>query len=159
MRPRTLQSRWSLAVAAVAAVALAAAAVPSVSGHYRANGKDAKLAHVLAVAHEDFAGQPAVTLVFTEKDTAGDPRADIAASFGNFGSALTVSLLRDGSVFGCEVGHAALKHMGASSIGKLKSEGFTWANGEVSGKLTTHGPVDLFDETWDVELSFRAKAP
>ena len=156
MRSRALLSCCCLIVTATV---LVAAAAPSVSGLYRGNSKDARLAYVIAVAHEDFNGQPAVTLVFTEQDTAGDPQADVKAPFGEFGSALVVSLLRDGSVFACEVGHTALKHMGASSIGKLKTEDFKWARGEVRGKLSTLGPVGLFEETWEVDLTFRVKLP
>jgi hypothetical protein len=130
-----------------------------VSGVYRANGQDARLAHAVAVSHEGFNGQPAVTVVLTEKDTKGDKSAHIKASFGEYGSALVVSIMKDGAVFGCEVGHAALEHRGASSLGRLETEDFRWADGEVSGRLTTKGEVSLFDETWQVDLTFRAASP
>lgn len=95
-----------------------------VSGVYRANGQDARLAHAVAASHEDFNDQPAVTIVLTEKDTKGDRAAHIKASFG-----------------------------------RLKTEGFTWADGEVSGRLTTNGEVSLFEETWQADLTFRVKEP
>jgi len=147
-----------------AAAALLSAFLPSpaeaaVSGSYRANGKDAKLAYAVAVKHDDFGGQKAVTVVLTEQDPKGEKDPSIGASFGHFGSALVVSILADGSVFGCEIGHKDLKHMGASSIGRLETENFKWTNGKVSGKLTTHGKTELFDETWEADLDFDVKAP
>jgi hypothetical protein len=44
----------------------------------------------------------------------------MGASFGHFGSALVVSILADGSVFGLRDRPQGLKHMGASSIGKSR---------------------------------------
>lgn len=140
----------------VPAVALAA---NTVSGVYRANGKDAKLLHAVAVPHEDFAGQKAITVVFTENEPKDGKDPSIGASFGRYGSALVVSILRDGSVFGCEVAHQALEHMGASSIGKLEADNLQWANGELSGHLTTHGKTSLFEESWEVDLTFAVKQP
>lgn len=131
----------------------------SVSGLYRANGQDASLVHATAVAHDDFGGQPAVTVVFTEHDPKGDASVHIGAVFGDYGSALVITVLEDGSVIGCEVAHAALKHRGASSIGKLKTESFKWSDDDVGGRLTTGGEVSLFDETWQVDLTFKVKRP
>lgn len=158
-----------LRIPAAAAIAILAAILsgtsarsagaPPISGIFRANGKDAKLAYLVAVRHESFAGQPAVTLVLTEKETKGEEHPDFGASFGHFGSALVVSILKDGSVFGCEIGHAALKRMGVSSVGKLETTSFKWANGEVSGRLTTHGKTSVFDETWEADLDFHANLP
>jgi len=148
------------AAALLGAVALPAAGQdPPVKGTYRANGKDAKLTHIVAVKHEPFSGKEAVTLVFTEKDPKGEKSPEITVSFGSLGSALIVGVTRDGGVFSCEVAHTALEHMGASSLGKLKTDGLTFSDGTVRGRLTTSGPVPLFDETWEVDLTFNAKLP
>jgi len=146
-------------VAALAGTSAQAAGAPAISGLYRANGKDAKLAYLVAVKHENFDGQAAVTLVLTEKEPKGEEHPDFGASFGHFGAALVVSILKDGTVFGCEIGHTALKRMGVSSVGKLETANFKWANGEVSGKLTTHGKTSIFDESWEADLDFHAKLP
>ena len=147
-----------LAVGVAAVVASVAADAP-VSGTYRANGKDAKLAYALAVKHEPFGGKEAVTIIFSEKDPSTEKRPDITASFGKLGSALIVTLTRDGSVIGCEVAHSALKHSGASTIGRLKSQDFKWQGGMLKGRLTTGGPADLFDEKWEADLTFDVKGP
>jgi hypothetical protein len=130
-----------------------------VSGTYRANGKDAKLAHAVAVKREAFSGREAVTIVLSEKDPGRQEKPDFVAGFGELGSALVVSITKDGSVFSCQVAHAALKHMGASTSGQLKVEGFAWDGGKVRGRLTTGGPAKLFDESWEADLTFEAKAP
>ena len=151
-----------LLTSSILALALSNASIAAespVSGVYRANGQDAKLAYAVAVPHEDFNGKHAITIVLTEQPpkTTGDP--SISASFGKHGSALVVSILENGSVFGCEVAHQSLKHAGASSIGKLSAENFKWANGEVSAHLTTHGKASLFEESWEVDLTFKVPQP
>ncbi len=129
---------------------------PTVSGVFKGNGKDAKLAYVSARWSEPFSGKPGITLVFTEKDHLKDKKPDFNASFGKFGSALVISLHDDGQIYGCEVAHSAHKKQGFSSIGNLEANDFTHADGKVEGELTTNGPVDTFGETWEVKLKFVA---
>ena len=95
-------------------------------------------------------------LVFTEKDHSKDKKPDFNAGFGKFGSALIVSLHEDGDIFGCEVAHSALKHQNFSSIGKINTNDFEYADGKVQGELTTDGPADVFGETWEVNVKFVA---
>src|SRR5204862_4586741 len=64
---------------------------PSVTGMFKGNGKDAKLAHVSAHWCEPFSDKPSMVLVFTEKDHSKDKKPDFNAGFGKFGSALIVS--------------------------------------------------------------------
>ena len=64
---------------------------PSVSGIFKGNGKEAKLAHVSARWGEPFNDKPGIVLVFTEKDHSKESKPEISASFGNFGSALIIS--------------------------------------------------------------------
>src|SRR6476660_3306826 len=129
---------------------------PSVTGVFKGNGKDAKLAYVSARWREPFGDKPSIVLVFTEKDHCQDKRPDFNAGFGKFGSALIVSLHEDGDIFGCEVAHTALKHQNFSSIGKINTNNFEYADGKVQGELTTDGPADIFGESWEVNVKFVA---
>jgi hypothetical protein len=129
---------------------------PSVTGVFKGNGKEAKLAHVSAHWREPFSNQPSMVLVFTEKDHSQDKKPDFDAGFGKFGSALIISLHEDGEIFGCEVVHTAHKKQGFSSIGQIKTNNFQFADGQVQGELTTDGQAEVFGETWEVKLKFVA---
>ena len=113
---------------------------PSVTGVFKGNGKDAKLAYVSAHWREPFNDKPSMVLVFTEKDHSKDKKPDFNAVFGKFGSALIISLHEDGDIFGCQVVHTAHKKQGFSSIGQIKTNNFQFADGQVQGELTTDGP-------------------
>jgi len=127
-----------------------------VTGVFKGNGKDAKLTNVSAHWREPFGDKPSIVLVFTEKDHSKDKKPDFNAGFGKFGSALVVSLHEDGDIFGCEVAHSALKHQNFSSIGKIQTNDFEYADGQVKGELTTDGPADVFGESWEVNVKFVA---
>jgi hypothetical protein len=129
---------------------------PTVTGIFKGNGKDAKLAYVSAHWREPFGDKPSIVLVFTEKDHSKDKKPDFNAGFGKFGSALIVSLHEDGDIFGCEVAHSALKHQNFSSIGKINTHDFEYADGQVKGELTTDGLADVFGESWEVNIKFVA---
>jgi hypothetical protein len=129
---------------------------PSVTGVFKGNGKEAKIAHVSAHWREPFNNQPSIVLVFTEKDHSKDQKPDFDAGFGKFGSALIISLHEDGDIFGCEVVHTAHKKQGFSSIGQIKTNNFEFADGKVQGELTTDGQAEVFGETWEVNLKFVA---
>src|SRR5262245_52328128 len=129
---------------------------PTVTGVFKGNGKDAKLAYVSAHWREPFGDKPSIVLVFTEKDHSKDKKPDFNAGFGKFGSALIVSLHEDGDIFGCEVGHSALKHQNFSSIGKINTNDFEYADGQVKGELATDGAAYVFGETWEVNVKFVA---
>src|SRR6188472_487849 len=129
---------------------------PTVTGIFKGNNKDAKLTYVSAHWREPFGDKPSIVLVFTEKDHSKDKKPDFNAGFGKFGSALIVSLHEDGDIFGCEVAHTALKHQNFSSIGKINTNDFEYADGQVKGELSTDGPADVFGETWEVNVKFVA---
>ncbi|PYK98500.1 MAG: hypothetical protein DME32_14140, partial [Verrucomicrobia bacterium] len=74
---------------------------PTVTGIFKGNGKDARLAYVSARWGEPFGGKPGIVLVFTERDHSKDPKPDFNAVFGKFGSALIISLHEDGDIYGC----------------------------------------------------------
>ena len=129
---------------------------PSVTGVFKGNGKDAKLAYVAAHWREPFSDKPSMDLVFTEKDHSKDKKPDLNASFGRFDSALIISLHEDGEIFGCQVVHSAHQKQGFSSIGSIHTNDFTFEDGKVEGELTTDGQVDTFGETWEVKIKFVA---
>ena len=64
---------------------------PTVSGVFRGNGKEAKLAFVSAQRSEPFSDKPGITLVFTEKDHPEGEEARHRRKFGSLGSALIIS--------------------------------------------------------------------
>ncbi len=129
---------------------------PSVTGTFKGNGKEAKLAYVSAYWREPFSDKPSMVLVFTEKDHSKDKKPDFNAGFGRFGSALIISLHEDGEIFGCEVVHSAHSKQGFSSVGQIKTDNFEFTDGKVQGELTTDGQVEVFGETWEVNLKFVA---
>jgi len=129
---------------------------PSVTGVFKGNGKEAKLAYVSAHWREPFGDKPSMDLVFTEKDHSKDKKPDLNAAFGRFGSALIISLHDDGEIFGCQVVHSAHKKQGFSSIGSIHTNDFTFEGGKVEGELTTDGQVETFGDTWEVKIKFLA---
>jgi hypothetical protein len=129
---------------------------PSVTGTFKGNSKEAKLAYVSAHWREPFSDKPSMVLVFTEKDHSKDTKPDFNAGFGKFGSALIISLHEDGGIFGCQVVHSAHQKQGFSSVGQIKTDNFKFEEGKVEGELTTDGQVEVFGETWDVNLKFVA---
>src|SRR5262245_33165477 len=129
---------------------------PSVTGVFKGNGKEAKLAYVSARWREPFGDKPSMDLVFTEKDHSKDKKPDLNAAFGRFGSALIISLHEDGGIFGCQVVHSAHQKQGFTSIGSIHTNDFSSEDGKVEGELTTDGQVDTFGETWEVKIKFVA---
>ena len=129
---------------------------PSVTGTFKGNGKEAKLAYASAHWCEPFSDKPSMVLVFTEKDHSKDKKPDFNASFGKFGSALIISLHEDGEIFGCQVVHSAHSKQGFSSVGQIKTDNFEFTDGKVQGELTTDGQAEVFGETWEVNLKFVA---
>jgi hypothetical protein len=83
----------------------------------------------------------------------------VKAFFGEYGSALIITVTHDGRVVGCEVAHAAHKKSGFTDIGRMKTTDFKVEGGKVKGQLTTDGEVDTFGEKWEVKLKFEAKTP
>jgi hypothetical protein len=133
----------------------------AVAGTYLGNGKPATLTQVTAHKDDPFDGKPIVALVFTAKDQGGDDKAAINALFGNFGDAIVARIEPDGTVVGVDVVHSGLRSPGGSiSIGGVFTmKDFSDANGQISGRLTSNGPTDVFDQKVEADLTFRTKAP
>ena len=129
---------------------------PSVTGLFKGNGKEAKLAYVSAHWREPFDDKPSIALVFTEKDHSKNPKPDFKAAFGEFGSALIISLFEDGDIFGCQVVHSAHSKKGFSSVGQIRTNNFKYEEGKVEGELVTDKQLEFFGDTWEVNLKFVA---
>jgi len=127
---------------------------PTVTGMFKGNGKEAKIAYVSARWGEPFSGKAGMVLVFTEKDHSQNKKPDFDAAFGKFGSALIISVFEDGNIFGCQVVHSAHKKQGFSSTGQIRTNNFKFEEGKVEGELVTDGQLDTFGETWEVNLKF-----
>jgi hypothetical protein len=121
---------------------------PTVTGMFKGNGKEAKIAYVSARWGEPFSGKQSIVLVFTEKDHSKVKKPDFDAAFGKFGGALIISLHEDGGIFGCQVVHSAHKKQGFSSIGQIRTDNFKFEEGKVEGGLMTDGQLEFFGDTW-----------
>jgi hypothetical protein len=129
---------------------------PTVTGTFKGNGKEAKIAFVSARWGEPFSDKESIVLVFSEKDHSKVKKPDFDAAFGKFGSALVVSLHEDGGIFGCQVVHSAHKKQGFSSVGSIRTNNFKFEEGKVEGELVTDGQLEFFGDTWEVNLKFVA---
>ena len=132
-------------------------AEPGVSGTFTGNGKPAKLAFVSASKGEPLSGKDTVKVILSEQDQSKSKRPDWDAGFGKFGSALVLTIDTEGAIIGCEVAHSAHKKTPFSSVGRIKTSDFKWADGTVQAKVSTGGDCEFFGETWNVDLKFEAK--
>lgn len=130
-----------------------------VKGKFLGDGKDGKIQHLVVKTREPFNDKAAVQLVFTEKDSASSKKPEFDAVFKRLGSALILSVFKDGGIFGCEVAHTAHEKSPFSSLGQIKTEEFKVTDTQVSGRVTTGGELDTFDQKWDVDLTFSAPLP
>jgi hypothetical protein len=136
------------------------AADSEVKGTFNGDGKPAALAFVSAQKSEPLSDKETVTLVFTEKDHSQAKKPEMKAAFGDFGSALMITIFKDsGKIVGCDVAHSAHKQKPFSSIGSIEMKDFKNEGGVLSGHIATAGKVDTFKQSWEVDLTFRAKAP
>ena len=135
------------------------AADSEVSGVFKGNDQPAKLAFVSAHKGTPVAGKETIKLVFTEKDHSKDERPDLKALFGDYGSALVIGIEPNGKVVTCDVAHEAHKQKPISSPASVKMSDFKSEAGQISGKITTDGKQEAFGQTWEVNLTFKTKAP
>lgn len=127
---------------------------PLVTGTFKGNGKPAKLAFISAHPGQPFDDKPSIVLVLTEKDHSKVTPPDQRAAFGDFGSALIISLHEDGQIFGCEVAHLAHSKRPFSSSGTINATEFDVDDGQITGHITSAGEHKFFDETWDIDVKF-----
>lgn len=132
---------------------------PEVKGSFLGDGRDGNIQHLIVQTREPFSDQAAIRLVFTEKDPASSQKPDFDAGFKKLGSALIISVHRDGGIFGCEVAHTAHEKSPFSALGEIKMEDFVVTATTVSGRLTTGGELNAFGQKWNVDLTFSAPLP
>jgi len=149
----------STVIVVVLSTADIAVADSEVSGIFKGNDQPAKLVFVSAHKGTPVAGQETIKLVFTEKDHFKDERPDLKALFGDYGSALVIGIQADGKIVTCDVAHDAHKQKPISSPGSIKMSDFKSEGGQISGKIATDGKAEAFDQTWEVNLIFKTKAP
>lgn len=149
----------TLALLAGSALHAQSADPATVSGTFLGDGKDGKIAHLVVQTREPFSDQAAIRLVFTEKDPSSSKKPDFDAGFKKLGSALILSVHRDGGIFGCEVAHTAHEKSPFSALGEIKMEDFQVTDTTVSGRVTTGGELDAFGQKWNVDLKFTAPLP
>jgi hypothetical protein len=140
-------------------VAQLSAADSEVGGLFKGNDQPAKLMFVSAHKGRAVAGKETIKLVFTEKDHGKDEQPDLKALFGHYGSALVIGIHADGKVVTCDIAHEALKQKPISSPSSVKMSEFKNEGGQISGKLATDGKQEAFGQTWEVDITFRTKAP
>jgi hypothetical protein len=57
------------------------------------------------------------------------------------------------------VAHEAHQKKPFSSAGSVKISGFKIESGQIRGKISTSGQKETFGQTWEVDLTFKTKAP
>lgn len=132
---------------------------PRVEGTFLGDGEGGNIQFLLVQNREPFDGQTAIQLIFTEKDPTGVKDPAFEARFKRLGSALVLSVFRDGTIFGCEVAHTAFSNASFSAIGEIEMSKFSVTDNRISGHVTTGGELDAFDQRWSVELTFTAPLP
>ena len=155
----------TLAFALTFAAGTALAADASVTGYYRAEGKEAKLTFVRTGKGESYSDQPAVAIAFTEKDAsdAKEVSADAIAFSHKYGSAITMNVSKNSEgVY--EVADSAFHHTGSDKAGGnasgiLQLKDVTVANGVISGEVYTKPDTDMFGAKVEIDLKFKAAMP
>jgi hypothetical protein len=158
MRFATMRHLIVVALFVVALNAETSAAESEVSGIFKGNDQPAKLMFVSAHKGSPVGGKETIKLVFTEKDHSKDAQPELKALFGDYGSALVIGIQADGKVVTCDVAHEAHKQKPISSPTSIKMSEFKNEGGQISGKLATDGKAEAFDQTWEVNLTFKTKA-
>jgi len=126
----------------------------TVEGSFLGDGKEAAIKFLVVQTREPFSDKAAIRLIFTEKDPSSSQKPDFDAGFKKLGSALILSVFRDGQIFGCEVAHTAHEKSPFSALGEIKTEDFKVTDTTVSGRITTGGELDAFGQKWNVDLTF-----
>ncbi|MEO7323969.1 MAG: hypothetical protein ABIW82_03995 [Dokdonella sp.] len=161
-----MKTTLALAVTLTLLAGSAVAAAASVSGIYRADGKDTQLGFVrVAKGKRPYSADPAILFAFTEKDAsdAKDLSSDAVVFSHKYGSAITMNIFKnsDGAY---EVEESAFHHSGSDKAGGnasgiLQLKDVTVANGSISGEVYTKPDTDMFGAKVDVDLKFKAALP
>ena len=156
----------SLAFALTIGASCAFAADNTISGHYRGDGKDAKLSFIrVARGETPYTKVPAFLFALTEKDASGakDLSEDTIAFSHKYGSAITMTIFKN-SEGAWEVDESAFHHTGSDKAGGnaggvLFLKDVSVANGTLSGEVYTKPDTEMFGAKIDVDLKFKAPMP
>jgi hypothetical protein len=161
MHPRLAAMLAAITLSFVILLPAGASAQSTLSGVYKVDGKAAALTQIVAYTGQPESGQPTTVLVFSTKDQGKDAKAAFDALFGKFGDALVVKVFPDGKVYSTDLVHASLDSPSGSAqiFGTVTIKDFKSGGGEISGELTSGGPRDLRNQKWEVDLTFKTKAP
>lgn len=155
----------TLGFALVFSGSAALAAEATVSGYYRAEGKESKLGFARVAGAKTYGGDPTIAFAFSEKDAtkAAAVSSDAIAFSHQYGSAITMTIFKnsDGEY---EVDESAFHHSGSDKAGGnangiLFLKDVTVANGMISGEVYTKPGADMFGAKIDVDLKFSAPLP
>lgn len=148
-----------LALVLASATRALSASDSEASGTFKGNDQPARISFVSAHKGTTLADKETTMLIFTEKDHSTEKRPGTKASSGDFGSALIVTVHADGKIVGCEVAHQAHINKPFNSIGPIRMSDFRIEGGQMRGRISTNGKAETFQQSWEVDLTFRIKVP
>ncbi len=140
-----------------------AAGEAALSGTFSVGGKAAALKFAGASKGDPESGKPVTVFVFTAKDPGKAAKPAFDALFGKFGDAIVVKVFEDGKIYSADVLHAAFdlpnNTLTLLGNGELTIKDFKNSAGSISGTLTSGGAQEVRGQKWEVNLTFKTKAP
>ena len=159
-----MKTTLALAFVLTFAIGTALATDASVTGYYRAEGKEAKLSFVRTAKGKSWSDDPAIAFALTEKDASDAKNLDSDIAFSHkYGSAITMNVSKNSDgVY--EVDDSAFHHTGSDKAGGnasgiLQLKDVTVANGVISGEVYTKSGTDMFGAKVEIDLKFKAPMP
>jgi hypothetical protein len=154
----------SLAFALTFSAITAFAADASVTGYYRAEGKDMKLSFVRTAKGTSYTDTPAIAIALTEKDASDAKTLDSDIAFSHkYGSAITMNVSKNSDgvyeVDDSAFHHAGSDKAGGNASGILQLKDVTVANGVISGEVYTKPGTDMFGAKVEIDVKFKAPMP
>ncbi len=128
----------------------------AISGSFKGNGQDAKLAHAVAFKGDPYDGKATIEVILSEKAPSSDSSTGQMMT-GKLGNCLILKITDDGKLIGTQVYHLTHDKKPFSSIGEIKLTEVKKSDTSIQGKLSTSGEKKFFSQLWQIELSFKAK--
>jgi len=143
------------------ASAVSATAGPVIEGTFYGNGVPGTLNFVGAYPDEPLDGKPVTAVVLSAKDQGGHAKPTFDAVFGKLGDAIVAKVEPDGTLIGVDVVNSGLQSpSGSISLsGVVSLKDYRADGGQISGRLTTGGDVDVFGQKLQIDISFHTRAP
>ncbi|MBV9835095.1 MAG: hypothetical protein JO055_11855 [Alphaproteobacteria bacterium] len=149
-----IRRAFVLSAASVSLMPSLARAADTVAGRFIAQKKTAKLAFVSAYETD----KDKLVIVATEKAHAASKTPARDAEFGEFGSAVTISLAKPGgAVSQAQLAHADFPQNPITLNNVVKGVDVKFAGDRVEGRFTTNGAQSMFEGkpyavTFDLDL-------